>query len=194
MAAMPTAMPDQKSGMDIDMEALRMKYSRPREELVAEANAKFGPGGLSTAPAKTGGKDTTVFSKEVIICSTCQAHGTLKKQYGFRVIDEVCSACDGEGCFVKGEKKASFELRDKVAAVERLIAQCEDLDELEKLDAALQQRTMPALDAVLADARQAAIARAEAAREAASVEAAEATTGAPADEGAVSAGEGIGVQ
>ena len=71
---------------DVDMEALRQKYSRPREQIVAEANAKYGGGaGASEAfQAATEAKMT-----DVIMCSQCQAHGTIKKQYGFRVLDEV---------------------------------------------------------------------------------------------------------
>jgi len=146
--------------MDIDMEALHKKYSRPREELVAEAQAKFGPGGITGAKAAADVK----LAKEVIICSSCQAAGTLKKQYGYRVIDEVCADCDGDGCYVKGEKRAGMELREKVAQVERLVAACEDLDELEALDAALQTRTIKALDEVLTATRKQVLARAEAAR------------------------------
>jgi len=136
---------------DIDIEALRKKYSRPRHELEAEAKAKYGNRGdvLSQQEAKM---------TEVTMCPQCQAAGTIKKQYGFRVIDEVCPNCDGEGCFVKGRgKKASAELKDKVKAVEALVAECEDLDELEKLEAALTKNSMEALDAVLKEARWKAI-------------------------------------
>ena len=147
---MPTTLPDG----EVDMDALRKKYSRPREELVAEAKAKYGdqPQEAKVSPLN-----------EVIMCMACQAHGTVKRQYGFRVIDEVCEQCDGEGCFIKGQgKKASGELRDKVRQVENLIAAAEDLDELERLEAALKKRTIPALDEVLKEFRMARIAAAEA--------------------------------
>jgi len=155
--------------MDVDMEALRKKYSRPREELVAEAQAKYGPGGMGGGNAKD---QTAKLTTEVIMCAMCQAHGVIKKQYGARVIDEVCSHCDGEGCFVKGQKKASQDLKDKVREVEALIADCEDLDQLERLDEALKARTIPALDAVLKEYRLARLDAAEKAREAAAAAAA----------------------
>lgn len=77
---------------------------------------------------------------------------------------QVCEKCDGEGCFVKGAgKKASAELKDKVRQVERLVADCEELDQLEKLEDALKKGTVAALDAVLKEARMAAIDAREAA-------------------------------
>lgn len=63
---------------DVDLEALRKKYSRPRSELMAEVNKKCGDSSME--------KKMT----ELIMCQACQAHGTVKKQYGFRVLDEVC--------------------------------------------------------------------------------------------------------
>jgi hypothetical protein len=73
--------------MDVDMEALRAKYSRPREQLVAEAQAKYGsnPAGYVAQQRAAESKGL----KEVVICPGCQAQGTVKRQYGFRVIDEV---------------------------------------------------------------------------------------------------------
>lgn len=132
---------------DVDMEALRKKYSRPREELMKEVNAKCG---VDSSMEKN--------MTQIIMCQACQAHGTVKKQYGFRVLEEVCEQCDGEGCLIKGQgKKASAELKEKARQVEDLIEACEDLDELEKLEEALKQRTHQALDKVLKDARMAAI-------------------------------------
>jgi len=151
---------------DIDIEKLRQKYSRPRSELQAEAQAKYGDGG-------------DIFSKhednmtQVIMCQACQAHGTVKRQYGYRVLDEVCENCNGEGCFVQGQgKKASLELKESVKKVEELIANCEDLEELEKLEEALKQRTPAAIEAVLKEYRMKVIADREAA-EAADVAAAD---------------------
>ena len=58
--------------------------------------------------------------------------------------------CDGEGVIRKGlAKYASDELKQKVRAVEELVAACEDLDTLERLEDALKKRTVAALDAVL---------------------------------------------
>jgi hypothetical protein len=68
-----------------------------------------------------------------------------------------------------------------VRQVEALIAACEDLDELEALEAALQKRTMAALDAVLSAARKAALAKADAEAAAAESEAAAGVGGATAE-------------
>ena len=132
---------------DIDIEALRKKYSRPRTELQQEAAAQTS-------------NSSSMESKitDIKMCQACQAHGTVKKQYGYRVLEEVCDQCNGEGCFVPGkDKKASLDLKMKVQQVERLVEECEDLDELEKYEDALRKRTPAALDAVLKAARMAAI-------------------------------------
>ena len=105
------------------------------------------------------------------ICGVYDARSKLQRKVAM-VIDEVCSHCDGEGCFVKGQKKASQDLKDKVREVEALIADCEDLDQLERLDEALKARTIPALDAVLKEYRLARLDAAEKAREAAAAAAA----------------------
>ena len=48
---------------------------------------------------------------DIIMCQACAAQGTVKKQYGYRVIDEQCETCAGEGVVKKGlAKKASDEL------------------------------------------------------------------------------------
>ena len=131
---------------EIDMEALRAKYSRPRDELRAElARAQPAVGG---AAAPKGAMADRL--NDLVMCSQCQALGIVKRQYGFRVIDEQCEGCDGEGVIRKGlGKLASAELREKVQKVEALIADCEDLDELERLEAALTKKTLKALDEVL---------------------------------------------
>ena len=60
------------------------------------------------------------------------------------------SACDGEGVLRKGQAKlASDELKRKVKMVEAMIADVDDLAELEHLEAALTKRTVAALDEVL---------------------------------------------
>ena len=63
-----------------------------------------------------------------------QAQGIIKRQYGHRVMDEVCSACDGEGCIVT--KPPTLE--QKTAKVEALIASAESLEDLERYEAALR--------------------------------------------------------
>jgi len=143
---------------DIDIEALRKKYSHPREELQQAGVGTVTPDALS----KGANSDKLT---ELVMCQGCQALGTVKKQYGYRVIDEVCEQCDGEGCFVKGQgKKASRDLKEKVKQVEALVAACEDLDELEKLEEALQKRTIASLEAVLKSHRMAAFEKLDAKR------------------------------
>ena len=130
-----------RSRSDIDIEKLRKKYSRPRADLQAEASRDVRRDVLSSSEQKM---------TEVTMCQACQAHGTVQRQYGFRVLTEVCDQCNGEGCFIKGQGKlASMELKEKVAKVEELIAACEDIDELEELETALKDKTMVKLDAVL---------------------------------------------
>lgn len=134
-----------RSRSDIDIEKLRKKYSRPRADLQAEASRDVRRDVLSSSEQKM---------TEVTMCQACQAHGTVQRQYGFRVLTEVCEQCNGEGCFIKGQGKlASMELKEKVAKVEELIAACEDIDELEELEAALKDKSMVKLDAVLKKAR-----------------------------------------
>jgi hypothetical protein len=138
------------SGIDIDekqLDQLRTKYSRPREEILAEVQANPQPG---SNPAAAALSDANSRLNDITMCSQCQAQGVVKKQYGFRVIDEQCESCGGEGIIRRGQSKpASEELREKVKRVEALIAEAEDLDELERLEAALQQRSLKALNAVL---------------------------------------------
>ena len=144
--------------MDVDMDALRRKYSRPREELEREA-AQKGFGADTPALRKQGEAMQNANDKlnDIVMCQNCQAMGTVKKQYGYRVLDEACSVCDGEGVIRKGQaKRASAELKAKVKAVEALVDACEDIDELERLEAALKKRTDAALDAVLPKAPAAA--------------------------------------
>ena len=70
------------------------------------------------------------------MCAVCQAHGTVKKQYGYRVIDEQCDECDGEG--VVPVKQAPVSNEPDIARLTRLIAECDSLDELEGLEAQLR--------------------------------------------------------
>ena len=130
------------------MEALRAKYSRPREQLVAEANSTMARGGGPKAAAPFGGQSDAL--ADIIMCQACGAMGTVKKQYGFRVMDEQCEKCNGEGVIKKGlAKTASQALKDKVRKVEEMIATADDLVELERLEAALQKKTEAALDEVI---------------------------------------------
>jgi len=139
--------------MDVDIEALRAKYSRPREVLLAEARAKEARDGtpLQAAAGLRADKVANLDKlNEIVMCQACQALGTVKKQYGFRVLDEECGTCGGEGIIRKGQSKlASEELCEKVKRVEALVAAATDLEELERLEAALNERTLSSLDAVL---------------------------------------------
>lgn len=120
-------------------DALREKYSRPRDELRAEAAAK--PVAPSSAMTE---------QSNVIMCQECQASGIIKRQYGYRVIDEQCDTCNGEGMIYRnGCGPAGEELIAKVKRVEELIAVADDLDELDRLEAALKERSLKALDAAL---------------------------------------------
>ena len=126
---------------DPQADALRAKYAAAgRDAARAQAAASASP----MAGAAAGKKLV-----EVKICHACQAHGTVKRQYGYRVIDEVCEVCGGEGCITNKPKPASEELARKIRRVEALVATAEDLEALEALEAALKAKTIPALDAVL---------------------------------------------
>lgn len=126
---------------DVDIEALRSKYSQPRDELRAnEANLP---------PPSAPKMKVPELKHPIIMCQACQAHGTIKKQYGFRVLDEQCDTCKGEGIIVQKPKPASEELQEKVAAVEAMIGEVDSLEELERLEGALKARTLEALDLVL---------------------------------------------
>ena len=141
---------------DVDLAALKAKYSRPRAELERELQQT--EMGMRGAAAKQGSSMQQSYDKltDIVMCGNCQAMGTIKKQYGFRVMDEQCSVCDGEGVIRKGQAKlASAELRAKVKRVEAMVGECEDLDELERLEEALKKRTPQALDAVLPKAPEA---------------------------------------
>ena len=134
------------------MAALRAKYSRPREQLVAEANAA----GYDKQDAKAPFGQSDALA-DIIMCQGCGAMGTVKKQYGYRVIDEQCETCNGEGVVRKGlAKQASEELKEKCRKVEALVEAAEDLETLERLEEALNKKTMEALDAVLNESAAAA--------------------------------------
>lgn len=139
--------PSKKGGDDVDLDALRAKYSRPKEQLRAEAEAQYkkyaGSSGQDAVDALGG----TELKVPVIMCQQCQAHGVVKRQYGYRVIDEVCEVCDGEGMVIRGKgKMASDELCAKIRRVEKLISESDDLDELDRLESALRERSIVSLD------------------------------------------------
>lgn len=129
------------SSNDIDVEALRAKYSRPRADLLADA---------ATVERSTSVTDRAPELKNpMLMCQQCQAHGIVKKQYGFRVIDEQCDKCGGEGIIMHRPTPASGELREKIFRVEAMISELDSIEDLERLEAALKERTLAALDKVL---------------------------------------------
>lgn len=136
-----------------DMESLRAKYSQPREALRAQVNSAPQSSGHNVSAAQSAAMasiETSQRLNDIHMCQQCQAFGVIKVQYGYRVIDEQCPACGGEGIVRAGQgKPASDELKEKVAQVEALIEQVEDLDELERLEEALTKRSLKALNAVL---------------------------------------------
>jgi hypothetical protein len=134
------------SADNIDIDELRKKYSRPRDELRAEAANTCIP---ELKPEVKQALNAEL-KHPIIMCQQCQAHGIIKKQYGYRVIDEQCDKCGGEGVIVMKPKLASEELQEKAARVEAMIDEAESLEELERLEAALKERTISALDSVLA--------------------------------------------
>merc|ERR1711988_1953389 len=73
--------------------------------------------------------------------------------------DEVCEHCNGEGCLINGKpasehrvseeekkKRADEITRQKVERIEKMIEECEDFDELDRLENALKSGN---LDSVL---------------------------------------------
>ena len=77
------------------------------------------------------------------MCATCQAHGIVKVQYGYRVMDQVCETCKGEGVLVNGKPiehagvDADSDAGNRRRRLERLIElieKCDDLDELQRLE------------------------------------------------------------
>merc|ERR1711948_129780 len=94
---------------ELSADTLRAKYSQPRDEIVAKS-ARAAPG----KPAQGLSADANDRLSKVKICSACNANGTIKRQYGYRVMDEVCEKCDGEGCIIENPKQASPETMEKI--------------------------------------------------------------------------------
>merc|ERR1719152_645440 len=132
MVATPDAATSGAAG-DIDVEALRRKYSQPREVLQAQMKGK-GTSPETSLPASVTGE----LPVPVHICRHCQAAGIVKKQYGFRVIDEQCEACQGEGVIVHRPKPATADFVAKIEKVEELVQHASSLSELDELEAALR--------------------------------------------------------
>lgn len=124
-------------------EELRAKYAQPRNVLEEQLGNEMPP----AKPASAADYDKLA---DVKICQACDAQGVVKVQYGYRVMDQVCEQCDGEGCIIRGGAKntveetatggviASEETAEKVRQIEQMIEETGDLDELERLEAALR--------------------------------------------------------
>ena len=74
---------------ELSDEELKAKWSRPRAEI--EADLARNP------PAPNSALQAAQELPSVRICPDCQAHGVRTVQYGYRVRDEVCDRCEGDG-------------------------------------------------------------------------------------------------
>ena len=120
---------------ELSDEELKAKWSRPRAEI--EADLARNP------PAPNSALQAAQELPSVRICPDCQAHGVRKVQYGYRVMDQVCETCKGEGVLVNGKPiehagvDADSDPGNRRRRLERLIElieRCDDLDELERLE------------------------------------------------------------
>lgn len=123
---------------EVDVEALRAKYSQPgyREQLVKE--------GVRTSGGAPNAQHTPAEDKlsKIRICQRCQAMGYVKREYNYRVMQEQCPDCGGEGLL--GTKQPSQEVTDdaarrrRITALEAAIATAESVEELDELEAELK--------------------------------------------------------
>merc|ERR1711948_1863 len=132
---------------------LRAKWSDPAVRQQEASKPK---------PTDTVSSDTEDKLSRVKICSACQAQGIIKVQSGYRVLDVVCEKCEGEGCIItpppggtdsRADKNAGTanaikhnSTAEKIGRIEQLIEQAEDLDVLEKLEAALRSGNLSMVD------------------------------------------------
>ena len=116
---------------------LREKWSNPQAAGSTTAQATPGAGKDQLQQRLDQSKLTNVK-----ICQACQALGTIKRVYEFRVMEEVCEACNGEGCIIN----KPLTTVEKIAKVEALIASATDLESLQRYEDALRSGK---LDAVL---------------------------------------------
>lgn len=115
-------------------EQLRAKWSQPKPMLEDARKVH----GTAAAEKVSEGLD------RVKVCPGCHAQGTIKTQSGFRVMDQVCEMCGGEGCLVDGKKpmdpveKARKKEDEKLARVVSLLAEIEDVEVLDAVEAKLR--------------------------------------------------------
>lgn len=124
--------------VDLDYEKLRAKYNAPgfKEKLLSDAAAE------QSAPSKPAAGRTPDAISQIRICQTCNAMGYVTKSYGFRVLQEGCTTCGGEGLI--GTKKPSADstsehmLKQRITQLEAAITAADSLEELETLEAELR--------------------------------------------------------
>lgn len=118
---------------EIGEEQIHAKWADPRHRETART---------STIPASSAPSSAYDKLADVKICAACQAQGIIKVQYGYRVMDQVCEQCDGEGCIHPKQKKRD-EVRkmttaEKVERVQKLIQDADSLADLDRYEAALR--------------------------------------------------------
>jgi hypothetical protein len=141
-------------------EELRAKWSQPKP-MLQDARRPDG----AAAPGKV-----SEGLNRVKVCPGCHAQGTVKIQSGFRVMDQVCEMCGGEGCLVDGKRtvdpveKAKREEDAKLARVVSMLAEIEDVSVLDAVEAKLRAMDVDgALALVQSSSQSEAVSSAEAA-------------------------------
>ncbi|KAJ1635114.1 hypothetical protein T492DRAFT_969192 [Pavlovales sp. CCMP2436] len=138
-SALPRRAADSAQAEDgVDLEQLRAKYAQPgiREQLAKEQAGALRAGGAVDAA----GEDKL---SKIRICMRCQAMGTVTKQYGYRVMQETCTDCNGEGML--GMRQPAPELtgeharKQRITQLEASIASVDSLDELNELEVELRK-------------------------------------------------------
>jgi DnaJ-class molecular chaperone len=122
--------------VDGEYDRLRAKYAEPGYH--AQLRSKDSG---NAAPRQPGGASEDKLSK-IRICGSCQAMGYVTKQYGYRVLQECCPECNGEGLLGTTQPAdattADHARRQRITQLEASIASADSLDELEKLEAELR--------------------------------------------------------
>eukprot|EP00320_Phaeocystis_rex_P021361 CAMPEP_0119081958 /NCGR_PEP_ID=MMETSP1178-20130426/119102_1 /TAXON_ID=33656 /ORGANISM="unid sp, Strain CCMP2000" /LENGTH=141 /DNA_ID=CAMNT_0007064697 /DNA_START=32 /DNA_END=457 /DNA_ORIENTATION=- len=130
MAVDPTMAMDERAEEE---DRLRAKWSKPRAAATEQGSAN------EPTPAVSKDQRARINAgldklNSVKMCMQCQAQGIVKRQYGHRVMDEVCGACDGEGCIVTRPPSTA----EKIARVEALVAGATNLECLQRYEDALR--------------------------------------------------------
>ncbi|KAG8465149.1 hypothetical protein KFE25_012512 [Diacronema lutheri] len=123
----------------MEYDDLLAKYSRPGAMAQLAVEQAGVPRHNSVAEDKL---------SKIRICGTCQAMGHVTKQYGYRVLQERCTECDGEGLI--GAKQPTDALsaeharKQRITQLEAAIREAESLEALEQLEAELLALNAPA--------------------------------------------------